>query len=53
MTNKIDNNENIVYDYVLPAIFTQINIWVPKRDLNPQPSDRPQLRWLNVGCISM
>ena len=32
MTNKIDNNENIVYDYVLPAIFTQINIWVPNEN---------------------
>ena len=31
----------IVYD-VLRAISTPKNIWVPKRDSNPQPSDR---RW--------
>ena len=30
------------YDDVLRAIFTQKNIWVPKQDSNPQPSDR---RW--------
>ena len=28
------------YDDVLRAIFTQKNIRVPKRDSNPQPSDR-------------
>ena len=44
------------------SYFTQKNFWVPKRDSNPQSSDRRWdalsiellgLRWLNVGCNSM
>ena len=40
------------YDDILRAIFTQKNIWVPKRDSNPQSSDR---RWdaLTIGLLDI